>query len=288
MKELPQVRERTKNKSQLINFCFVIAVAKVQRLHLMSQIFSMSTLKDISTKAPSELDKKQTKDETAKLLKELNELQNVLYAESKHSVLVILQGMDASGKDGAIKKVLGQLNPQGVVVTSFKTPTEEELKHDFLWRVHQHAPAKGMIGVFNRSQYEDVLITRVHGWCDDATAEKRFHAINHFEELLSVHNSTQIFKFYLHISREEQQQRFEERLDDPSKYYKYNENDFKEAELWDKYMQMYEDVFENCNTVPWNIIPADQNWYKEYLIAKTLVLALKDLKMTYPQLNKIG
>lgn len=254
----------------------------------MSQIFSMNLLKDISTKAPGELDKKQTKEETARLLKELNELQNVLYAESKHSVLVILQGMDASGKDGAIKKVLGQLNPQGVVVTSFKTPTEEELKHDFLWRVHQHAPAKGMIGVFNRSHYEDVLITRVHGWCDDITAQKRFNAINHFEELLTVHNSTQIFKFYLHISREEQQQRFEERLDDPSKYYKYNENDFKEAALWDKYMQMYEDAFENCNIVPWNIIPADQNWYKEYLIAKTLVLALKELKMTYPQLNKLS
>jgi PPK2 family polyphosphate:nucleotide phosphotransferase len=246
----------------------------------------MAVLNDISTRAPKEFDKNETKEETAKLVRELNELQNVLYAESKHSVLVILQGMDASGKDGAIKKVLGQLNPQGVMVTSFKAPTEEELKHDFLWRVHQHTPQKGMIAVFNRSHYEDVLITRVHKWCDDATAEKRFDAINDFEELMVLHNSTTIFKFYLHISKEEQQQRLKERMEDPSKYWKYNENDFKEAELWEKYMQMYEDVFENCSAVPWTIVPADQNWYKEYTIARTLLGGLKELKMKYPQLNK--
>jgi PPK2 family polyphosphate:nucleotide phosphotransferase len=246
----------------------------------------MAVLKEISTKAPKELDKKETKEKTANLLKELDELQNLLYAEAKHSVLVILQGMDASGKDGAIRKVLGQLNPQGVVVTSFKTPTEEELKHDFLWRVHQHAPAKGMIGVFNRSHYEDVLITRVHKWCDDATAEKRFAAINDFEELLAVHNATQIFKFYLHISREEQQERFRERVEDPAKHYKYSEKDLEEAEKWHQYMQMYEDAFENCSVVPWTIIPADQNWYKEYKITEALVNGLKELNMKYPQLHK--
>ncbi len=246
----------------------------------------MAVLNEISTKAPKELDKKTTKEETANLLKDLDELQNLLYAESKHSVLVILQGMDASGKDGAIKKVLGQLNPQGLRVTSFKTPTEEELKHDFLWRIHPHAPAKGMIAVFNRSQYEDVLITRVHGWCDDATAEKRFDAINNFEKLLVLHNSTLIFKFYLHVSEEEQQERFKERMEDPSKFYKYNKNDFKEAALRNQYLQMYEDVFENCSIVPWTIVPADQNWYKEYIIAKALVEGLKGLGMKYPQLNQ--
>jgi PPK2 family polyphosphate:nucleotide phosphotransferase len=246
----------------------------------------MATLDKISTRAPKDLDKQQTKDETLGLLKEINELQNVLYAEGKHSVLVILQGMDASGKDGAIKKVLGQLNPQGVMVTSFKVPSEEELKHDFLWRIHQHTPGKGMIAVFNRSHYEDVLVTRVHKWCDDKTAEKRFDAINHFEELLALHNATSIFKFYLHISKEEQQQRFNDRLEDPSKSYKYNANDLKEAELWDKYMDVYEDVFENCNVFPWTIVPADQNWYKEYIIAKTLVKGLRALDMKYPQLNK--
>ncbi|MGZ3851273.1 MAG: PPK2 family polyphosphate kinase [Flavisolibacter sp.] len=246
----------------------------------------MARLKDISTKAPKDLDKKETKDQTLGLLEELNELQNRLYAEAKHSVLIILQGMDASGKDGAIKNVLGDLNPMGINVTSFKTPTPEELKHDFLWRVHQHTPEKGMIGVFNRSHYEDVLITRVHKWCDDATAKKRFKAINNFEKLLEDHNSTSIFKFYLHISPEEQQQRFKERMEDPAKTYKYNENDFKEASLWDEYRKMYEDVFENCEEVPWTIVPADQNWYKEYLIAKTVVKALRELDMKYPQLQK--
>jgi PPK2 family polyphosphate:nucleotide phosphotransferase len=246
----------------------------------------MAVLSEFSTKAPNDFDKKNTKEETAELLKELDELQNVLYAEAKHSVLVILQGMDASGKDGAIKKVLGQLNPMGLMVTSFKTPTDEELKHDFLWRVHQHTPAKGMISVFNRSHYEDVLITRVHKWCDDATAQNRFDAINDFEKLLTLHNSTSIFKFYLHISREEQQQRFKERLEDPVKHYKYNEKDFTEAEKWDQYMEVYEDVFENCSAIPWTIVPADQNWYKEHIIAKTLVKHLKGLDMKYPQLNK--
>ncbi|MGZ3937281.1 MAG: PPK2 family polyphosphate kinase [Flavisolibacter sp.] len=246
----------------------------------------MARLKDISTKAPKDLDKKETKDQTLGLLEELNELQNRLYAEAKHSVLIILQGMDASGKDGAIKNVLGNLNPMGINVTSFKTPTPEELKHDFLWRVHQHTPEKGMIGVFNRSHYEDVLITRVHKWCDDATAKKRFKAINNFEKLLEDHNSTSIFKFYLHISPEEQQQRFKERMEDPAKTYKYNENDFKEASLWDEYRKMYEDVFDNCEEVPWTIVPADQNWYKEYLIAKTIVKALRELDMKYPQLQK--
>lgn len=246
----------------------------------------MAILNEISTKAPKGFDKKETKEETERLLKELDELQNVLYAEAKHSVLVILQGMDASGKDGAIKKVFSRVNPQGIIVTSFKTPTQEELKHDFLWRIHPHAPVKGMMAVFNRSHCEDVLITRVHDWIDDTTAQKRFGAINNFEELLVQHNSTIIFKFYLHVSAEEQQQRFKERIEDPTKQFKYNEQDFKEAELRDQYLKMYEEVFENCNVVPWTIVPADQNWYKEFLIAKTLVDSLKELNMKYPHLNK--
>ena len=242
-------------------------------------------VQDQSTRAPEELDKKEVKEKTRQLLEKLNALQNLLYAESKHSVLVVLQGMDASGKDGVIRKVLGTMNPQGVMVTSFKAPTEEELKHDFLWRVHRHAPAKGMIQVFNRSHYEDVLITRVHGWCDDKTARRRFKAINDFEELLKQQNSTLILKFYLHISKEEQEERLKERLEDPTKHWKYNKKDEEEAGYWDKYRKMYEDVFENCNAVPWTIVPADQNWYKEYLIAKTLVEGLESLDMKYPQLN---
>lgn len=246
----------------------------------------MSRLSEISTRAPKELDKKAIKEQTQALLKELDKLQYLLYAESKRSVLVILQGLDASGKDGAINNVFAEMNPQGVMVKSFKVPTEEELKHDFLWRIHQHAPAKGMVQIFNRSQYEDVLVTRVHGWCDDATAHKRFDAINNFETLLTLHNNTVIFKFYLHVSPEEQQARLQERIEDPAKQWKYNERDFEEAKLWDKYMQMYEDVFENCSVVPWTIVPADQNWYKEYIIAKTVVEALKNLDMKYPQLKE--
>src|SRR5215217_3107132 len=245
----------------------------------------MSRLMTLPTKSPKDVDKQETKKEIEGLVEELNDLQNLLYAESKHAVLIVLQGMDASGKDGVIRKVFSRMNPQGVRVQSFKVPTEEEAAHDFLWRIHQHTPAKGMIQVFNRSHYEDVLVTRVHGWCDDALAQQRFGAINDFEELLTLHNATVMFKFYLHISPGEQQERFKERMDDPTKLWKYNEKDFEEAKLWDKYMQMYEDVFENCNAVPWAIVPADQNWYKEYVIAKTMVEGLTSLNMKYPQLK---
>ena len=233
------------------------------------------------------MDKKETKQRTAELLDELKELQNLLYAENKHSVLIILQGMDASGKDGAIREVFSGCNPQGVSVVSFKAPTELELSHDFLWRIHRNAPSRGMISVFNRSHYEDVLVTRVHKWCDDETARKRFDAINRFEDLLVLHNSTLIFKFYLHISKDEQKERLDERLEDERKKWKYNKKDKEEAKLWDRYMLMYEDVFEYCDNVPWTLVPADQNWYKEYLIAKTLVDGLKALDMKYPQVKEI-
>lgn len=245
----------------------------------------MAILPNISTRATKDFEKSETKELNMKLLKKLEELQNLLYASGKYSVLVVIQGLDASGKDGAIRDVFSGVNPQGVSVVSYKAPTPEELNHDFLWRIHRNAPARGMITVFNRSHYEDVLITRVHGWCDDDTAKKRFKAINHFEKLLKEHNNTIILKFYLHVSQEEQQERLNERLTDPKKGWKYNAKDFDEAKQWDKYMQMYEDVFENCNEVPWVIVPADQNWYKEYLITKTLVDTLEELKMEYPPLK---
>ena len=247
----------------------------------------MNRLSELSTRAPSDMDKKETKQRTAELLDELKELQNLLYAENKHSVLIILQGMDASGKDGAIREVFSGCNPQGVSVVSFKAPTELELSHDFLWRIHRNAPSRGMISVFNRSHYEDVLVTRVHKWCDDETARKRFDAINRFEDLLVLHNSTLIFNFYLHISKDEQKERLDERLEDERKKWKYNKKDKEEAKLWDRYMLMYEDVFEYCDNVPWTLVPADQNWYKEYLIAKTLVDGLKALDMKYPQVKEI-
>ena len=243
-------------------------------------------LKDISTRAPKTMDKNETKEKTEEILTALDDLQNLLYAESKHSILVIIQAMDAAGKDGVIRNVFGDLNPQGVTVKSFKAPTAEELSHDFLWRVHSHAPAKGMIQVFNRSHYEDILITRVHKWCDDDTAKKRMDAINDFEELLQKHNNTHILKFYLHVSPEEQQLRLKERLDDPKKQWKYNDKDFGEAKLWDLYMQMYEECFEACDKVPWTIVPSDQNWFKEHIIATALYDTLSKLDMRYPGLKK--
>jgi PPK2 family polyphosphate:nucleotide phosphotransferase len=243
-------------------------------------------LKDISTRAPKEADKIETKAKTEKLLEEFDELQNLLYASSANALLVVFQGMDASGKDGAIRKVFSTVNPQGIIVHSFKVPTEEELKHDFLWRVHLQTPGKGMIQVFNRSHYEDILVTRVHKWCDDETAKKRMKAINDFEELLTEHNNTQIIKFYLHVSQEEQLQRLNERVTDPTKQWKYNMKDFDEAKLYQEYHNMYEDCFEHCDKVPWHVVPADQNWYKEFVMVKTIVNTLKSLNMTFPGLKK--
>ncbi|MGN6438919.1 MAG: PPK2 family polyphosphate kinase [Agriterribacter sp.] len=247
---------------------------------------SAIALRNISTRAPEKLNKETTKLETASLLKQLNELQNLLYAEGRYSLLIIIQGMDASGKDGVIRNVMSAMNPQGVTVKSFKVPTPDEAAHDFLWRVHAAAPAKGMIQVFNRSHYEDILVTRVHKWCTDKVAKQRMEAINAFEDLLVTHNQTRILKFYLHISPQEQQQRLHERMQDPAKMWKYNEKDFEEARLWKIYMKMYEDCFNKCNHIPWTIVPSDQNWYKEFLIAKSMRDTLASLKMQYPGLKK--
>ena len=242
-------------------------------------------LNDISTRAADDRDKKETKEKTAEMLQELNELQNLLYAEGKNSLLIVLQGMDASGKDGAIKNVFGTLNPQGVHVKTFKAPTDEELSHDFLWRIHPNTPSKGMIQIFNRSHYEDILITRVHGWCDDELAKKRMKAINDWENLIAVHNNTSILKFYLHISYKEQQERLAERMVNPSKMWKYNPDDENESKLWDSYMKVYEDCFENCNDIPWTIVPSDQNWYKEYIITRKVLESLSSLNMKYPEIK---
>ena len=247
---------------------------------------SETRLHDIDTRAPKEFDKAETKEKTQAILEELQDLQNLLYAESKHAILVVLQGMDAGGKDGLIRNVFGVLNPQGVTVKSFKEPTAEELSHDFLWRVHQAAPAKGMIRIFNRSHYEDIIVTRVHKWIDDHMAKKRMKAINDFEELLHEQNNTQILKFYLHVSKEEQRERLEERMKNPAKQWKYNEKDFTEAQLRQEYVSVYEDAFKHCGVFPWAIVPADQNWYKEYLVAKKLRDTLRSLDMQYPGLKK--
>lgn len=238
----------------------------------------------ISTTPPKNAKKKAIKEETEKYIKIIRERQHILYAQSKYSLLIIFQGMDASGKDGATKAIFSSANPQGVSVTSFKKPTELELKHDFLWRIHKEVPEKGMIKIFNRSHYEDVLITRINGWVSDKEAKKRFEHINNFENLLED-NGTKILKFYLHISEEEQAERFEERLTDPLKNWKYNPEDLKTAHKWPEYRKVYADVFEKCNDVKWHIIPSDKNWYKEYLIAKKVAETLLDLDLKFPKLN---
>ncbi len=246
---------------------------------------SIIQLDKISTKAPSSFNKQTTKDKTQAILEALDKLQNLLYAEKKHAVLIIVQGMDASGKDGLVKHVFGGLNPQGVLAESFKQPTEEELAHDFLWRSHKHAPAKGMIQVFNRSYYEDILITRVHKLIDDKKAKQRIKSINDFEQMLTTEN-TLILKFYLHVSEQKQLERFKERKTDETKRWKYNEDDLKEFKLHKKYVKAYEDCFRHCNKKPWVIVPSDQNWYKEYIVADAVCNALKNLKMKYPEINK--
>src|SRR4030095_7712161 len=228
MKELPQIMHSKINIPQFTNRSFFIMMRKDQQSAaersnffilcvIQLTVMGKISLKETSTRAPKEFDKDTTKKKTNEILNKLDDLQNLLFAESKHSVLVVIQGMDASGKDGVIRNVLGVLNPQGVTVKSFKAPTLEELSHDFLWRVHDGAPAKGMIQIFNRSHYEDILITRVHGWCDDETAKKRMKAINDFEDLLQEHNNTHILQFYLHISPEEHTERLQERMHDPGK-----------------------------------------------------------------------
>ena len=244
------------------------------------------TLDTTDTTAPKDWQKATAKKKMEAIIKKLGKLQNLLYAEKEHSILVILQGMDASGKDGVLRNVFSHFNPRNIQVHSFDVPTEEELAHDFLWRAHAHTPAKGMIQIFNRSYYDDVLVTRVHKQCSDAQAAQRMKAINHFEHLLKENNQTEILKFYLHVSKKEQEKRMQERVDNPSKHWKYDAKDYKEIALHDEYVKMYEDVFTNCNMIPWTIVPSDNNWYKEYVIAEKLLATLESLHMKYPGLPK--
>lgn len=220
------------------------------------------------------------------LNEELEELQELLYAEHKHKVLIVLQGMDTSGKDGVIRHVFEGVNPQGVRVASFKTPTAEELDHDYLWRIHKQTPARGEIVIFNRSHYEDVLIVRVHTLVAPEIWGKRFDQINHFEKMLAEEGTTTL-KFYLHISSDEQKERLIERLEHPHKRWKFNPNDIKERALWSEYQKAYEDVLEKTSTpwAPWYLVPADRKWYRNLVVASVLVDKLKALDMRYPALE---
>ncbi len=219
----------------------------------------------------------------AELNAQLVELQQALYAEHKHKVLVVLQAMDTGGKDGVIRKVFSGVNPIGIHVASFKAPTPAELDHDYLWRVHKRVPAKGELVVFNRSHYEDVLITRVEGWIDDRTAKRRFRQINDFEAML-VEEGTIILKFFLHISKDEQKQRLQERLDDDAKNWKFNPGDLVAREKWADYQRVYEEAINATSSphAPWYIVPADRNWVRDLYVCSVLVSTLSGLKMQYP------
>ncbi len=228
-------------------------------------------------------DKAEGKALAAKLNDELEALQELLYAEHKHKVLVVLQGMDTSGKDGAIRSVFDGVNPQGVRVASFKKPTPIELEHDYLWRIHQQTPAAGEIVIFNRSHYEDVLIVRVHELVPREVWSRRYEHIAAFERTLAEEGAT-ILKFFLHIDREEQKQRLEQRLADPAKHWKFNPLDLKERARWNEYQAAYEEAISKTSTdaAPWYIVPANKKWYRDLAILETLVAALRDLQMKPP------
>jgi len=247
--------------------------------------FSLATTDpDRSVCAP---EKDKARDELENMHERLNELQEVLYAEGKHAVLVVLQAMDTGGKDGTIRRVFGPLNPQGVRVTSFKQPTPEELEHDFLWRIHQQTPRKGMIRIFNRSHYEDVLVVRVHKWAPRRELEKRYDQINAFEKHLSE-NGVTILKFCLHISKDEQKQRLQDRLDRPDKHWKFSTGDLAERKLWDDYTAAYQEALTRCSTpwAPWYVIPANRKWYRDFAVARILLDTMEDMGLQYPKSEK--
>jgi len=228
--------------------------------------------------------KKDAREQLERERRRLRELQDVLYAEGKHALLIILQAMDAGGKDGTIRHVMRGVNPQGVQVTSFKVPTAEELVHDFLWRVHRHTPPRGMIGIFNRSHYEDVLVVRVEQLVPQDVWQRRYDQINAFERLLADSGVT-ILKFYLHISKAEQKRRFLDRLNEPDKHWKFSRGDLSVREKWDQYRAAYEDALTRCNTewAPWYVIPANKKWYRNLVISSVIVETLESLKMQYPE-----
>jgi PPK2 family polyphosphate:nucleotide phosphotransferase len=243
------------------------------------------SLKDHDPGDRGDFDSQEKADkELAGLLEEMEGLQGLLYAESKRALLIVLQGMDTSGKDGTIRKVMSGISPLGVQVHAFKVPNEEELAHDFLWRIHYRVPRRGFIGIFNRSHYEDVLAVRVHKLVPRKMWKARYKQVNQFERMLDK-NDVRILKFFLHISKDEQKKRLEDRLTDPTRYWKFSLNDVKERGYWSAYRRAYEDVLSNCNTdwAPWHIVPANHKWYRNVVVARAIVETLRGLRMRYPE-----
>jgi PPK2 family polyphosphate:nucleotide phosphotransferase len=229
------------------------------------------------------IDKDDGREQIRALNERLEALQELLYAQNKHKILIVLQAMDTGGKDGVIRHVFEGVNPQGVKVANFKKPTEQELSHDYLWRVHRHVPGKGEIVIFNRSHYEDVLVVRVHNLVPEAVWSKRYEQINAFEEMLAEEGTT-LLKFYLHIDLDEQKERLQARLDEPPKRWKFNPGDLEERKLWSDYMQAYESVLSKTSTsrAPWYVVPANRKWYRNLVIGTVIVETLESLGMQYP------
>jgi PPK2 family polyphosphate:nucleotide phosphotransferase len=240
-------------------------------------------LADVDPAATHGYSKDSAAGELHKGLARLADLQDRLWAEAKHPVLIVLQGIDAAGKDGAVKHVMSAFNPMGCSVTSFKVPTPVEAAHDFLWRVHQRTPAKGEIAIFNRSHFEQVLVVRVHAFEPKKAWQRHYDQINAFERLLADEGTT-ILKFYLHIDRDEQKVRLQSRIDDPTKNWKFKLGDLAERKLWDDYMAAYEDALNRCSTgeAPWYVIPANRNWFRNLAIAEIVADTLDGLKPAYP------
>lgn len=227
----------------------------------------------------------QAQPEIEKHVRKMDELQYLMYAERKHALLIVLQGLDAGGKDGVVRHLISGMNPAGCKVTGFKGPTPEELAHDFLWRAHPHAPGKGEVAIFNRSHYEDVLVVRVHGLAPKKVWALRYELINDFEKLLAVENNTTILKFFLYISKEEQLARFQERLETPAKNWKISDADYKEREYWDEYIAAFEDTLRKTSTkhAPWFVIPANHKWFRDLAISAIIVETMQDMKMRMPE-----
>ncbi|MBM3880109.1 MAG: polyphosphate kinase 2 family protein [Verrucomicrobia bacterium] len=241
-------------------------------------------LKDYDPGFSGGLKKQDVAKQVVKLRQRIGELQEVLYANASHALLIVLQGMDASGKDGTAKKVLQEVNPAGVETANFKTPSNEELAHDFLWRIHGAVPRYGNIGVFNRSHYEDVLIARVLNLVPERVWERRYEQINAFERMLTQ-NRVVLLKFFLHISKEEQAERLKARLENPRKKWKFAADDLKMRDYWHSFQRAYEDALSRCHTkyAPWHIVPADRKWYRNYVVAHTVVDALEALDLKWPK-----
>jgi PPK2 family polyphosphate:nucleotide phosphotransferase len=242
-------------------------------------------LRDFSPDDTGGKDKQAAIEETQKLQQRMDELQFQLYAENKRSLLICLQAPDAGGKDGVIRDVITSMNPAGCRVVSFKQPTAEELAHDFLWRIERQAPKRGETVVFNRSQYEDVLIVRVHDLAPKRVWSKRYKEINDFEKRLFDENRTHLLKFFLHISKEEQLKRFKRRLEDPTRQWKISEADYTEREYWNDYQAAYEDALSKCSTeyAPWFVIPSNHKWYRNMVVARIIVETLEKLHVQWPK-----